>query len=522
MSDDLKRGARLGNLELLLRIGRGGMATVWVARQRGATRDDDRLVAVKAILPELAEDPEFVKMFLDEGRLVRSIRHPAVVDTYEVGDYDGVTCMVMEWVEGDSLHTLIAEAGKRRPVPPEMAVRMIADAAAGLHAAHEARDEKGELLGVVHRDVSPHNILISTKGGVKLVDFGVAKAMGRLTEATSAGQLKGKFGYMSPEQAMAKPLDRRSDVFSLGIVLFELTTGRRLFRGEHDAETLHLVVGGEIPPPSSIDPRYPPRLEAIVMKALERDLSRRFQTAEEFQRELESYLKESRIVVAPAGLAGLLMKVLGSRIEQRRQAVRTTLKQLDGHDGTPVSEPPLFGSEISHSGISATGVESPSGPHSATGLSSPSTTRPQTVSGVSRASGGVGGWVFGVAGLLIALGVVMFVTLGRKGDGARGPSTVNVVAPAAASPSADQPVAAPKPVVDEAPGALEVSLDKLPSAPSDPRPGSAPAKPGDKAAATTATTADKPAAKPAATPAPTDRPKPRSGTDFQRGNPYGN
>ncbi len=272
MTEDLRRGSWLGRHELLLRIGRGGMATVWVAREHTEKVEDQRLLAVKAILADLAGDPEFVKMFLDEGRLVQSIRHPNVVDVYEVGEHDGVMYMSMEWVEGDSLHSVIAEAGKRRPIPAEMAVRIIADAAAGLHAAHEAKGEDGQLLGVVHRDVSPHNILLGTDGAIKLVDFGVAKAMGRLSEATSAGQLKGKFGYMSPEQAMAKPIDRRSDVFSLGIVLFELTTGRRLFRGEHDAETLHLVVSGQIPNPSKINDKYPKKLEQIVLKALERDV----------------------------------------------------------------------------------------------------------------------------------------------------------------------------------------------------------------------------------------------------------
>src|SRR5215471_13386238 len=157
MTNDLSPGSRLGDCELLLRIGRGGMATVWVAREKLAGAED-RLVAVKAMLPELADESEFVRMFLDEVRLVRSIRHPNVVNVYEVGEHDGVMWMSMEWVEGESLHTVIAEAGKRRAIPPEMAVRIIAEAAAGLHAAHELRDEHDAPRGVVHRDISPHNI----------------------------------------------------------------------------------------------------------------------------------------------------------------------------------------------------------------------------------------------------------------------------------------------------------------------------------------------------------------------------
>ncbi len=328
MPRDLDRGVRLGRYDLLLKIGRGGMASVWVAHEHAQRPEDSRIVAIKAIHSNLAEEPEFVAMFLDEGRLVSHIRHPNVVDLYEVGEIDGVMYMAMEWVEGDSLHTLIAEAGKRRPIPPEMAVRIIADAAAGLHAAHELRDETGNLLGVVHRDVSPQNILIGTSGRVKLVDFGVAKARTRIGEATEIGHVKGKFGYMSPEQALARPLDRRSDVFALGIVLYELTTGRRLFRGDSDADTLALVVQGEIPPLSRVVPGYPPALEGIVMKALSRSRRERFQTARDFQRALERYLKDERIVVPRAGIAGLLRKVLGDRIEARRQAVRAALRSV--------------------------------------------------------------------------------------------------------------------------------------------------------------------------------------------------
>jgi serine/threonine protein kinase len=333
MKDSLQRGTRLGRYELLLQIGKGGMASVWVAHEHADSKEDERIVAIKAMLPELAQDADFVAMFLDEGRLVQRIRHAHVVELFEVGEAAGFMYMAMEWVEGESLHTLIAEAGKRRPIPPEMAVRIIADAASGLHAAHETRDDAGASLNVVHRDVSPHNILIGTNGRVKLVDFGVAKARERMSEATSVGHVKGKFGYMSPEQALARPVDRRSDVFSLGIVLYELTTGKRLFRGDNDAETLQLVVQGDIPRPRTLDPSYPAALEAIVMKSLSRSRRERFQTARDFQRALERFLKNERIVVPRAGLAALLKRVLGARIEMRREAVRVALHELAGRPG---------------------------------------------------------------------------------------------------------------------------------------------------------------------------------------------
>jgi len=453
--EDLQRGSRLGPYELLLRIGRGGMATVWVART-GLRPEDQRLVAIKAILQDLATDDEFRGMFLDEGRIIKMIRHPNVVDVYEAGDHAGIMYIAMEWVEGDSLHAIIAEAGRRRPIPPEMAVRIIADAAAGLHAAHELKDASGQPMNLVHRDVSPHNILIGIDGSVKLVDFGVAKAIGRLSEATSAGQLKGKFGYMSPEQAMAKKVDRRSDVFALGIVLFELTTGRRLFRGEHDAETLHMVVSGKIPRPSALEASYPKPLEEIVMRALTRDPNKRFQTAEELQHALEAYLKSERVVVPRAGIANLLKKVLGPRIEQRRKAIRGAVRAIEA-PSAPLASAPDAAQFAPVSGEHSTGVSSVTpgtGSSPGSGVSAVSGVAPVTHAGarisavpplpgegthpsaVSQVGafapppypyavegtatggtvivkrGGTTGIVIGVIGLLVAAGAVLFLLYG--------------------------------------------------------------------------------------------------------------
>jgi serine/threonine protein kinase len=355
MSFELERGSTLGNYELLVRIGRGGMASVWVARGRPSPNEPEQLVAIKAMLPELASNTEFRSMFLDEGQIVGSIDHPNVVKVYGVGEEEGILYMAMEWVEGDSLHTLIAEANKRRPIPPEVAVRLIADTAAGLHAAHELRGWDGHLKEIVHCDVSPHNILIGLDGAVKLVDFGVAGAMNHINTEDEI-KIRGKFGYMSPEQAQAKPLDRRSDVFSLGIVLFELTTGYRLFRGRDDRHTLELVTWGKIPRPSQVISRYPEQLESIVMRALDRDIDRRYQTAEEFRDALESYLVEERILVPAAGVKGLLKRVLGARIDQRRQQIRAAIKSLDGAAyvaTTLVSEDTVVDDEVISVSVSA-------------------------------------------------------------------------------------------------------------------------------------------------------------------------
>ncbi|HEY6081648.1 MAG TPA: serine/threonine-protein kinase [Polyangiaceae bacterium] len=428
MTEDLKQGSKLGDNELMLRIGRGGMATVWVARERAKDPKDDRLVAVKAMLLELADENEFVTMFLDEVRLVRAIKHPNIVEIYDVGDSDGLMWMSMEWVEGESLHTVIAEAGKRRAIPSELAVKIIADAASGLHAAHELRDLDGSLRGVVHRDVSPHNILIGTNGMVKLVDFGVAKAVGRISEATRAGQLKGKFGYMSPEQALGKQVDRRSDIFSLGIVLFELTTSRRLFRGEHDIDTLKLVIGGPIPRPTGIDPKYPPGLERIVLKALERNVEARYQSALELAEDLRGYLKSERVVVAQSALSGLMKRVLGERIEQRRKAVRAALKALGSGQAPPLdllsgelAFTPTGKDRITVSGVSSVSQVTGSNLSGLSSITSPSTVgRPSSsYSGLrhevsqpkpsSLSVGSIVGYAVGVTGLLVALFVLLFM-----------------------------------------------------------------------------------------------------------------
>jgi len=331
MTTELRKGTRLANYELLLGVGRGGMASVWVARMLTERPEEDRLVALKIMLSDLDEaEGDFVSMFVDEVRLVSAIRHPNVVKVYEASQQGGLMFMAMEWVEGESLQALMHEAGKRRPIPPEMAVKIIADCAAGLHAAHELVDADGRSRGVVHRDISPHNILVSLAGSVKLVDFGIAKAVGRLAEATQIGQLKGKFAYMSPEQARGKGVDRRSDIFSLGIVLYELTTNRRLFKGKNEIDTLRLVLTCAVPRPSASSPEYPPELERIVLRALSPTPESRYQTAEALKEDLSAFLKQQRIVVTASGLAGLLKRMLGDRIEARRGAVRDALVELGG------------------------------------------------------------------------------------------------------------------------------------------------------------------------------------------------
>jgi eukaryotic-like serine/threonine-protein kinase len=311
------------------------MASVWVARERSASSGAQRLVAVKAMLPELAQHSAFRSMFLGEVQIIQSINHGHVVRVFDVSEDSGMLYMAMEWVEGDSLRNIIRAAKSRGALPPEIAVRIAQDAAAGLHAAHELRDWSGELRGIVHCDVSPHNILVGMDGKAKLVDFGIANALGRIESSNDGERIKGKLSYMSPEQARGDRLDRRTDIFALGIVLFEMTTGEQLFKGRDPAHTLELVRHGTIPRPSHLNPRYPERLEQLVLRALDREPDRRYQTAAEFEEALATYLYEERISVSHAAVAQLLHRVIGSRIEKRRDVLATVIAAVD-EQGPPV------------------------------------------------------------------------------------------------------------------------------------------------------------------------------------------
>jgi serine/threonine-protein kinase len=388
------------------------MASVWVARERAPVSGKQRLVAVKAMLPELARHSDFRAMFLEEGQIVRSIDHPNVVKVHEVSEDKGILYMAMEWVEGDSLRTVIKEAKRRRAIPAEMAVKIIADTAAGLHAAHELRGWDGELRNIVHCDVSPHNILVGLDGMAKLVDFGVANATAH-SVIDAEDKIKGKFGYMSPEQASAGQIDRRSDVFALGIVLFELTTGERLFRGDSPAHTLELVKNGPIPAPQEIYPQYPEGLARVVKRALSRNVSERFQTAAEFRDALERYLRDERIMISHAGVGQLVKRVLGSRIEQQRQALREALTVADGTVVSGLVPEQSAAPDRSTSGVSGPRFAVPSEPPTSTSQFSNSRTgtpRPQTLDRPAARSGGILPLFAAIGGISAAASAIFWVT----------------------------------------------------------------------------------------------------------------
>ncbi len=278
----MRRGDKLKNYEILAELRPGGMGTLYLATRLGAA-GFRQYVAIKLIHPHLSIEPRFVSSFVNEALLGARIAHPNVVRVEELGEEEGRYFLVMEYVHGCSVSALLRKLrDSGRMLKPATAVAIAARAADGLHAAHETTDDSGASLGLVHRDVSPQNILLSVSGAVKLIDFGIAKAMAQGVE-TATGLLKGKIRYMSPEQAFGRPLDRRSDVYALGIVLWEMLTQRRLFKGGDDLAVLDVVRAPQIPPPSQYVRDVPEALEAVLMQALRIDPAERPATAQEFR-----------------------------------------------------------------------------------------------------------------------------------------------------------------------------------------------------------------------------------------------
>jgi serine/threonine-protein kinase len=317
-----------GRYELLRKLATGGMGQVFLARQKGPV-GFQKLLVVKRLLPHLSEDPDFIKMFLDEARIASILNHPNIAQVYELGDVDGVLYIAMEYVQGEAVSQVNARADHRKGgMPLGLKCRIIADAAAGLDHAHQARSPSGRKLGLIHRDVSPQNVLVGFNGNVKLIDFGVAKVSGKLSQ-TVVGTIKGKHAYMSPEQARDERLDARSDVYSLGIVFHELLTSRRLFKRESDLATLKAVVGARVVPPSEAVPGIPKSLDAVVMKALARRREERFQSAGEFQLAIEDFLLAERLPGTPVHLSAFMKELYASELEEERFANEPTVLHYD-------------------------------------------------------------------------------------------------------------------------------------------------------------------------------------------------
>jgi len=337
--DDAVR--RLGRFQIIGRLATGGMAEVYLALS-GELPGFRTLIVVKRILPHLASNGQFIRMFLDEARLAALLDHPNVVRIIEVGHDGEEYFLAMELVQGKPLSAVLRKAAReRRPPTPALSAYLIAQAASGLGYAHGLTGGDGQPLGVVHRDVSPQNILVSFEGAVKLIDFGVARAFGRVAH-TSPGGLKGKIEYMSPEQASAEEVDHRADVFALGVVLWEVLTGRRLFRRETELATMRAIVDDPIPKPSEVA-EVPPELEAVVMRALRKRRDARYASAHEMALALERYAFAND-GFSPQQVAGYMKGLFAPEFLQWRKTATSALDmEVEPAQGKSRIEP--FGAE---------------------------------------------------------------------------------------------------------------------------------------------------------------------------------
>jgi serine/threonine protein kinase len=307
LASQLTEPIQFGKYSLFELIGRGGMAEVYKGRIQGPA-GFERTFVVKRILPHLSDDPNFIKMFVEEAKLSARLAHPNIVHIFELGAVDGEYFISMEYIKGHDLSETMRAIWKTMGPPrPELVAYIGREACRGLAYAHGLTDEHGRLLGMIHRDVSPSNVMLSYEGAVKLLDFGIAKALGDGPETTKSGTMKGKYAYMAPEQTEGDNIDHRSDIFACGIVLHEVLTGRRLFKGNNDVQTIERVRRCEVPPPSLQNSAVPPELDAIILKALQRNPADRWADAADMANALDDIVHESRF--QPTNLAHLLYEL---------------------------------------------------------------------------------------------------------------------------------------------------------------------------------------------------------------------
>ena len=310
--------------QILARIGRGGMAEIFLARRPSAAGTE--LVVIKRLLPEDAEDPVILRMFADEARLALRLGHPSIVRALGLGMLEERHALVLEFLEGQTLHVVMRRAAEcDRQLPVEALVPLFADVAEALHYAHELTDEAGRPLHVVHRDVSPHNIFVTTAGTVKLLDFGIAKTA--LQEnRTRTGLLKGKVAYMAPEQALGTRVDRRADVWSLGVSLWEALAGTRLFKADNEAASLRLTLSGPIAKPSSVRPEIPSEIDRIVLRSLQREPAQRYASAAIMAEELRAWARRQKVpMIAPA--RGIMTELFERDTAEQRARISGLLIQ---------------------------------------------------------------------------------------------------------------------------------------------------------------------------------------------------
>ncbi|MBI2377615.1 MAG: serine/threonine protein kinase, partial [Deltaproteobacteria bacterium] len=317
---------RFGKYTLIKKLATGGMAEIWLARQ-GGIAGFNRFVVIKKILSHLAEEETFRNMFLDEAKMSALLTHPNIVQVYDFGEADGTYYIAMEFISGENLAAIAWRGVKRKkPLSPSFAARIIADSCKALNYAHHLSRSDGTALEIVHRDISPQNILVTYEGEIKVVDFGIAKAATK-SQHTKTGMLKGKFSYMSPEQCLGEHVDMRSDVFALGIVLYELCTGKRLFKHESELMILDMITKRRITLPSEVSEGIVPELENIIMKALEKSRDDRYQTAQEFALALDDFLRRDTQSSSNADIAEYMRSLFSDKIEEKRQIMELASRE---------------------------------------------------------------------------------------------------------------------------------------------------------------------------------------------------
>ncbi len=316
-------GTTVGQYLLMTPLAQGGMAEIWLARQSGP-KGFERLVVIKRMIDALESDPEHVDMFITEARLAAQLNHPHVIQVFDLGEDGTSLYLVMEYLDGENL-SVVRRLGVKHQLPmlDHHAVRLLAWAADGLHYAHTRVGVDGRPLGIVHRDISPQNLFATFDGGLKVLDFGVAKLA---SQNTTSGKLKGKLGYMSPEQARGEQIDARSDLFALGIVLFEQLTRTRLFPGVEDTQVLGAIAHGTLPRPTERRADLDPTLEVIIMKAMAPRREERFQSAREMQDALEAWLQKNGFSVTTSDIADYLRTLFARRIHDRRQLIEAAMR----------------------------------------------------------------------------------------------------------------------------------------------------------------------------------------------------
>ncbi len=332
-----KKPVRFGKYTLIDRIAVGGMAEIFLARQAGL-EGFEKTIVIKRIRPHLSKQSNFVKMFLNEAKLAAQLNHPNIVQIYDLGKIGESYFIAMEYIFGRDMRRIIPKADALGiPFPMVYALKIASSVCEGLYYAHQKTDLYGNALNIVHRDVTPENIFVSFDGTVKVLDFGIAKAANQI-EQTRAGEIKGKLSYMSPEQCMGKPLDCRSDLFSLGVVLYEWLTGFKLFTGDSEVAILKSITEGKIYAPSYFKADIPEAVEAILMKALEKDRERRYQTAWEMQYDLDQFLSQYEFTPSNIHLSNFLKQLFNDELEEEKDRLGA-LRQLAAAGPEEILEP---------------------------------------------------------------------------------------------------------------------------------------------------------------------------------------